>query len=193
MFDLLFQHIVKKVSLTPNELEFLKTVFVPKKLRKRQYLLQEGEVSKYMAFVNKGCLRAYTIDETGKEHIVLFAIEEWWIGDMYSYLSGEPSTYNIEALEDSELLLLDRNGQEKILQHIPSFEKFQRIILENNYIATHRRINNMMTKTAEEKYLDFSSRYPQIVQRVPQHMIASYLGITPETLSRIRKQIAENK
>jgi len=193
MFDLLFQHIVKKASLTPNELEFLKTVFVPKKLRKRQYLLQEGEVSKYMAFVNKGCLRAYTIDETGREHIVLFAIEEWWIGDMYSYLSGEPSTYNIEALEDSELLLLDRNGQEKILQHIPAFEKFQRIILENNYIATHRRINNMMTKTAEEKYLDFSSRYPQIVQRVPQHMIASYLGITPETLSRIRKQIAENK
>lgn len=163
-------------------------MFIPKKLRKKQYLLQEGEQGKYMAFVNKGCLRSYSIDEEGREHIVQFAIEEWWIGDMYSFLTGEPSDYNIDALEDAELLMIDRKAQNSILEHLPAYEKYLRILLENNYVATRRRLNNMMAKTAEEKYLDFIKQYPHITQRVPQHMVASYLGITPETLSRARKQ-----
>jgi CRP-like cAMP-binding protein len=193
MFDLLFLHLNKKITLTEKDKEFLKTVFIPKKLRKRQYLLQEGELCRHLAFVNKGCLRSYTTDQEGKEHIVQFAIEDWWIGDMFSYLTGEPSDTNIDAVEDSELLLLDRKVRDSIFTNIPAFEKFMRLTLENNYIAMHRRINNLMSKTAEEKYLHFVKTYPQIVQRVPQHMVASYLGTTPETLSRIRKQLSAGK
>jgi CRP-like cAMP-binding protein len=193
MHELLFEHINKKISLSKSDEEFLKTVFIPKKLRKRQYLLQEGEINKYNVFVSKGCLRIYSIDEAGKEHVVQFAIEDWWIGDMYSFLTGEPSVYNIDALEDSELLLMDRKMRESVFQRIPAYEKFMRITLENNYVATQRRINAMMSKTAEEKYLAFVNAYPQILQRVPQHMVASYLGLTPETLSRIRKHLLEKK
>ncbi|PWT70497.1 MAG: cyclic nucleotide-binding protein [Bacteroidetes bacterium] len=193
MFDLLFKHISKRVTLSSSELEFLTTVFIPKKIRKKQYLLQEGEICKWMTFVSKGCLRSYTLDAEGKEHIVQFAIEDWWIADMYSYLTGEPSEYIIDALEDSELLMLDIKGKETVLENIPAFEKFLRMLLESNHIASHRRLHTMMTKTAEEKYLNFIHSYPQIMQRVPQHMVASYLGISPETLSRVRKQILATK
>ena len=192
MHELLFRHISKKVTLTESDKDYLKRIFIPKKLRKRQYLLQEGEVCRYLTYVNKGCLRLYTISEDGKEQIAQFAIEDWWMGEMFSFLTGEPSMYSIEALEDSELMLMDKKGEDLILKHVPAFERFLRITLENNYIANQRRIYNLMHKNAEEKYIDFVHRYPKILQRVPLHMVASYLGVTPETLSRIRKQLLEN-
>lgn len=190
MYDLLFTTLTSKIDLTEQEKEFCKTVFIPRKIRKKQYLLQAGDTCKYTTFVNKGCLRSYTVNDKGAEHTIQFAIEGWWIGDMYSFLTGEPSTTNIEALEDSELLLLDVPSREKLFQVIPKFDRFFRLLLENNYIATHRRLMSTMSGTAEERYLAFANAYPQIVQRVPQHMVASYLGLTPETVSRIRQQIA---
>jgi CRP-like cAMP-binding protein len=193
MYDLLFKQINKKVQLTEGEMEFCKTVFIPKKLRRKQFLLQEGDVCRYTAFVNKGCLRQYTIDKKGGEHIVQFAIEDWWIGDMYSSLTGEPSTYNIDTLEESELLLFDTKNRDLLLERIPKFEKFFRILLEGHHIATHRRIIGAMSQTAEERFVTFSKTYPKIIQRVPQHMVASYLGLTPETLSRIRNKIVRKK
>lgn len=186
MYDRLQTHIAHLVELTDDEFTFLKTLFIPKKLRRKQYLVQEGDVCKYITFVDKGLLRAYTVDSKGTEHIVQFAPEGWWTSDMYSFLTGERSDYNIEALEDAELLLLDRVNMERMVSAVPKMERYLRIMLQNNYIATHRRIVLSLSQSAEEKYTEFVQRYPDIVQRVPQHMIASYLGITPAFLSRIR-------
>lgn len=192
MFDVLRQAISSRVHMSDADFELVTSSFIPKKLRKKQFLLQEGDICKYTAFVSKGCLRTYTVDKDAKEHIIQIAIEGWWSTDLYSFLTGEPSTYFIEALEECELLLLDRENREKLMNSIPSFEKLMRLMLENNYIATHRRVNSMMSNTAEERYLNYMKTYPQILQRVPQHMIASYLGITPETLSRIRQALAKH-
>ena len=193
MFELLFQKFDEKVQLTDEEKELAKTFFLPKKLRKRQYLLQEGDVSKYVTFVEKGMLRSYTVDEKGGEHIIQFAFEGWWIGDQYSFLTGEPSQYNIDALEDSELLLLSKAAEEQLMDRIPKMERFFRILLQNNLIATQRRLVSSLSHTAEEKYNELIQSCPTIPQRVPQHMMASFLGITPETLSRIRKQASLKK
>jgi CRP-like cAMP-binding protein len=190
MFDLLFKSISDKVSLTAEDLQLLKPFFIPKKLRKKQYLLQEGDVCKYTAFVEKGVLRAYTIGENGNEHIMQFALEGWWISDNYSFLTGEPSSYTINALEDSELLLITTSSMEAMLEKIPKMERYFRLLLQRNMIALQHRLACTLSQTAEEKYTSFSNLYPTIIQRVPQHMIASYLGVTPETLSRIRKQIS---
>ena len=193
MFEILFENISKKISLTADEQELLKTFFIPKKIRKKQYLLQEGDVAKYGAFVENGMLRSYTIDKKGIEHIVQFAFEGWWIGDQFSLITGEPSVYNIDALEDSELLLLTKPAEEEMLKQIPKMESFFRLLLQNHMIATQRRLVSSLSNSAEEKYMQLVDACPTIPQRVPQHMLASFLGITPETLSRLRKQISLRK
>lgn len=193
MFEVLFKTINEKVSLTQEEQEICKSFFSAKKLRKKQYLLQQDDVCKYTAFVEKGVLRSYTIDDKGIEHIVQFAAEGWWISDMYSFLTGEPSTYSIDVLEDAELLLLSGTSNEQLLKTVPKMERYFRILTQNALIALQRRIVGSLSQSAEEKYNHLLNVYPHIIQRVPQHMIASYLGITPETLSRIRKQISLRK
>lgn len=193
MFELLFQKFDEKIQLTEEEKALSKTFFLPKKLRKKQYLLQEGDPCKYAAFVEKGILRSYTIDSKGTEHIIQFAFEGWWISDQYSFLTGAPSLYNIDALEDSELLLLTRNAEEEMMKKIPKLERYFRLLLQNSMIASQKRIAGALGQSAEERYSDFIRGCPVIPQRVPQHMLASFLGITPETLSRIRKQIAMKK
>lgn len=193
MFELLFKKFDEKVQLTEEEKELAKTFFLPKKLRKRQYLLQEGDVSKYVAFVEKGMLRSYKIDEKGTEHIIQFAFEGWWISDQYSFLTGEPSPYNIDALEDSELMLLSKQAEEQMMERIPKMERFFRLLLQNNLISTQRRLVSSLSNSAEERYTELIQSCPSIPQRVPQHMMASFLGITPETLSRIRRQASLRK
>ncbi|OUD36110.1 Crp/Fnr family transcriptional regulator [Flavobacterium sp. FPG59] len=182
MFDQLFKSFQEKVTLTPAEMELCKTFFIPKKLRKKQVLLQEGDVCIYNAFVEKG-----------HEHTVQFAIEGWWITDLSSFLTNSHSIYTIEALEDSELLLLTTEARESLMDQIPMFERYQRLLLQNAYIANQARINSTLTETAEEKFIKLGKAYPGIVQRVPQHMLASYLGFTAETLSRIRKHLREKE
>jgi len=189
MVDLLFQDIALTIMLTDTEKELLRSVLIPKSVRKKQYLLQAGEVCLQAIFVAKGCLRSYTIDEKEVKHIFQFAIEGWAISDMYSFLTGEPATYYIDAIEDSELYLMDKAGKEELLDHIPGMEKVFRLSLEKNYIANQRRNNAMLSSSVEERYLSFARTYPKILQRVPQHMIASYLGVSAQTLSRMRKQL----
>jgi CRP-like cAMP-binding protein len=193
MFEVLFNRINEKVILTADELALCKTFFIPKKIRKRQYFLNAGDISQYTAFVEKGLLRSYTVDERANEHVVQFAMEGWWIADMYSFLTHEPAVFNIDAIEDSELLLLTPQAMDDLLTEIPKVERYFRILQQNSMIAMQRRLIGSLSFTAEEKYLKLIATYPDVIQRVPQQYIASYLGITPETLSRIRKVVTTRK
>jgi CRP-like cAMP-binding protein len=193
MYGLLFSKFDEKIKLSEEEKELSKSFFIPKKLRRRQYLLQEGDPCKYLAFVEKGILRSYSIDDKGNEHILQFAFEGWWISDPYSFLTGEPASFTIDAIEDCELLLLTKHAEEEMMEKLPQLERFFRILLQNNVVASQKRILSSLSHTAEERYSQLIEACPTIPQRIPQHMIASFLGITPETLSRIRRQISERK
>jgi CRP-like cAMP-binding protein len=146
-----------------------------------------------MAFVNDGCLREYTVDHKGEEHILQFAIKDWWISDLTSFLSGSASTHNIDALKDSEILVLEKEARDAMFEAVPTMERFFRLLLESNYVATRRRINYSLTASAEERYLAFIEIYSELAEQVPQQYIASYLGITPQSLSRIRKELAQKR
>ncbi len=193
MSEILRSQILKRVNITDEEYQRCITFFTPKKIRKKQFLLQEGDVCKYIAFVLKGCLRCYAVDKKGDEHVIQFAIEDWWISDLSSYISGQPSLNNIDALEDSELLLIDTTSREELLNEVPKLERFFRLLLERGYVAASQRLACTIAVSAEERYLSFMKAFPALVQRVPQRHIASYLGITPEALSRIRKHLSEKK
>jgi CRP-like cAMP-binding protein len=193
MSELLYKKLSSIISLTEEEFSYCKSLFMPKKLRKRQYFLQEGDVCKYQAFIEKGILRSYTIDDKGNEHILQFASEGWWMADLSSDLTEEPSFLNIDALEDSELLLITRPNWELAMQKVPKLEHYFRTILQNHLVATQKRLLQSLSETAEQKYIRFLTTYTECAQRVPQHMIASYLGITRETLSRLRNKMADHK
>lgn len=190
MFDVFFSHVLEKVLLTDEEKETIKTFFLPKKLRKKQYLLQEGDVCKYMSFVEKGLLRSYNVDEKGDEHMIQFAWEGWWIADTYSFLSGEKAAFNIDAIEESQLLMITTADFEAMTVQVPKMERYFRILFQNNIVTKERRLMSSITHTAEEKYIQLAESNPQIIVRIPQNLIASYLGLAPETLSRIKKNIA---
>jgi len=189
MFEVLFSKVEEKISLNEAEKEICKSLFTPKKIRKRQYILQQDDICKNLIFVEKGLLRSYSVDEKGNEHILQFAPEGWWIADIFSFFTGENSAYTIDAIEDSELLLITNPALEQLYERVPKFERYFRILTQNNMVAMQKRLTSELSSSAEEKYLKLISAYPNIVARVPQHMIASFLGLTPETLSRIRKKI----
>jgi CRP-like cAMP-binding protein len=193
MYEVLKAHIARRVELTAAEFKGATAFFIPKKIRRHQFLLQGGEVCRHIAFVEKGCLRAYSIDEAGEEHIVQFALEDWWISDLYSFMSTQPSMLNIDAYEDSELLLLDKPSMDRLCSSVPKFERFFRLLLQSNYVASHRRIIQSISATAEERYLEFLKSHPDIASRVPQSQIASYLGVTPQSLSRIRRTLSRKR
>ncbi len=192
MFDELHKHIARRVDITDDEFALCTAFMIPRSIRRKQFFVQEGDPDRFIAYVTHGCLRTYTVDEKGEEHILDFAIDDWWASDLHSFLTGEAATFNIDALEDSRLLLLDREGREGLMRAVPKMERFFRLLQEANYVATHRRISETLSKTAEERYLNFLKKYPQLVQRIPQKHIASYLGITPQSLSRIRKERVVN-
>ena len=155
--------------------------------------MQEGDVCRTIAFVEKGMLRSFITEEDGTERIMQFALEGWFISDLYSFLTGESATYNIEALEDSEIAVMSKESHEELLKQCPKYETFHRQLITSAYIALQKRLSSIISYTLEERYEAFMAQYPQIAQRVPQHMIASYMGLTPETLSRVRKRIATGK
>lgn len=186
MFDKLYQNISRHVHLTDEEWERIKNNFRPKRMLKRQFLLQEGDVCRYSAFVEKGALFSFSVDSKGNQHVFRFAFDGWWIGDLRSFYTGSPSTLNIEVLENSELLMIDRENHNRLLQEIPAYEKYNRIILQNAYAAMQLRLENALGLTAEEKYARLMEHNPEFMNRVPLNLIASYLGMSPETLSRVR-------
>jgi CRP-like cAMP-binding protein len=188
MFESLAAYLREGAGLSNEELELVKQVTAERKLRKRQYLLQEGDVSYYNSFVAKGCLRLYRISKDGTEHILKFAIENWWISDYESYNSGQPAKSNIDALEDSELLLIKKQDFDTLTHTITRFQQFKERVDARSFDASQNRILSNISETAEEKYVNFIKSYPQIYNRVPLHMIASFLGVSRETLSRVRNQ-----
>ena len=192
MYERYFQHFNEKVPLTEDEQEFIKNYLTIKKLRKRQYLLQEGDICKCVAFVEKGALRLYRVNEDGSEHIVAFGLEGFFITDLYSFLTNETSTYNIDAIEDSELVLITRSASDELRKLSSKYQEFIFQETSEAYIQLGRRIS-IISLGLEERYKELTTNYFDIIHRVPQHMIASYMGLTPETLSRVRKRISITK
>ena len=177
-----------KYPLTKDEETLITAAFQPKKLRKKQYFLQEGDVCKHTAFVVKGAMRQYSVDAKGVEHVVNLFIENYWASDRESMIMLTPSVFNIDAWEDTEILMVTRAQMLDLMSKIPALVEMIRLMDERNAIANQRRLNSTISGTAERRYEEFSSNHPQFIQRFPQHLIASFLGITKETLSRIRKQ-----
>lgn len=191
MFEKFAAYLKERASLTSEQLDEIHAVTINKRLRKRQYLLQEGDVCHYNCFVAKGCLRLYRVGEDGVEHILRFAVENWWISDQESYNNGIPSKNNIDALEDSELLLIEKNDFNHIVNNFPNFRTFKDALKARSFDVSQNRIMSNISDTAEEKYKNFIKAYPDISNRVPLHMIASFLGVSRETLSRIRNQFTK--
>jgi CRP-like cAMP-binding protein len=181
------------ISVSDEDFEIIYCHFSYKRIRKRQYFLQEGEVCKYFAFILKGAMRQYYIDEKGAEHFIQLAIENWWVGDRESWVKHSPSRYNIDAWEDSEILLISNADVVTLAQRFPALAEMMRKMDERNNIATQKRITSAISYTAERRYADFVCEYPDLLQRFPQHVIASYIGITKDTLSRVRKQTFQKK
>lgn len=189
MFDILISHIQNKVSLTEEEKTELRSFFSVKKLKKKQYLLQEGDVCKCLSFVNKGLLKSYFTDEKGGENINMFAFEGWWISDFQSFINQEKAVLNIDAVEETELLMITREDYDKLMLKILVMDRYFRILYQNSLVTKDYRLIASNSYTAEEKYLQLVQKNPEMIKRVPHNLIASYLGLAPETISRIRKKI----
>jgi CRP-like cAMP-binding protein len=172
--------------LSCDEINLIQSFVTPKKFRKRQYFLQEGEVCKYKAFITKGAMRQYRVDEKGEEHIIKLFIENWWASDRESETKKTPSIYFIDAWEDSEVLLVTKTDLTELIDRIPILSEWIRILDANSAIASEKRISAAISLSAVDRYHDLGKTYPEFLQRFPQHIIASYLGINRETLSRIR-------
>lgn len=187
--DFIIESITRHIQLTTDEQQYFILLLQSKTYKRKQLILQEGQVCRYSTFVTKGCLRGYTTDKNGDEHVLNFAPVGWWIADMYSLLSQKPGILNIEALEDTEVLLLSKSDQEKLYDQVPQFERFFRIITENSLVAFQQRVIDSISITAEERYYNFCKRYPTLINFLPKKQIASYIGVTPEFFSRMQHKL----
>lgn len=189
-FDTLRSYLDARATVSEDEFAFIRTAFVEKHVPAGEFLQRGGDVARYAVFVATGCLRSYVIDARGKEHIVQFAPETWWLADSDSLSKGIPTPYFIDAIEDTDVLLIDVPSHKMVLERVPGYAAAQRSGLQKHAAAKDHRIVSALSASAEERYLEFLKTYPSIVRRVPQRMLASYLGVSPETLSRIRKNLS---
>jgi len=186
-YDLLIRQIRRHVALSDPDADILRSLTRVKKVRKRQFVSEQGEICRYENFVVEGCLRCYHIDGKNAEHIVQFAVEGWWISDLRSFMTESPADFTVEAIEPSTLIQFGRKEVEELYRRLPALERFFRVMLQNALVASQRRIVDSYSEDAKRRYAEFRERHPDIEKRVPLYMIASYLGITPEFLSRIRQ------
>lgn len=191
--DMLIEHFQASVKLSKDDIKLLEENFILKRFKKNEILLYEGEVSSKMRFICKGCIKSYYLNEEGKEQIVHLGIEGWWVNDLYSYLTGTPAKQYLEALESGEYLSIHRVNLDKLFDKSKAIERFFRLKFQSAYVAFIDRTVNSISKSAEERYIDFIKKYPEIEQRVPQYILASYLGITKEFLSVLRKKISTRR
>lgn len=186
----ILEYIGHYVTLTDREVEIVKSLTRIKKVRKGQFVAEQGEICRYENFVVEGCLRCYHVDEDGKEHIVQFAVENWWISDLHSFLTQSPAHFSVDAIEPSVLVQFGYDDLQELYQKVPKLERFFRLIIQNAFIASQKRVISTFSQDAGKRYIEFRNRYPDIESRVPQYMIASYLGVSPEFLSKIRQRLA---
>ncbi len=187
--NLLVEHLRKHINPDEDEINYLRNLLRLVQVKRKQFILRESEVCKYSTFILKGCLRGYTIDACGLEHVLSFAPPGWWIADMNSLITQKPGILNIEAMETTEVLQLSKVNQETLCREIPKFEHFFRIITENSLVSIQNRLTDNLSLSAEDRYRKFSDKYPLLVQNLPQKYIASYLGVTAEFFSKMKKKM----
>lgn len=174
------------VKLTAEETQQVLSKLSLRKYLKGQYVVQQGDVCRYSGFIISGCTRTFYVDDNGEEHIVMFSIENWWASEIGSFVSQKPSDYNVKCIEDTELIQLSYDDQEALFKAVPKLERFFRLILEQAFVASQKRIVSTFSLSAKEQYVQFTQQYPEIEKRIPQYMVASYLGISKEFLSKIK-------
>ena len=189
----LLDYISKYVTLTNTEEHFLTSRLSSRKYIKGQYLLQQGDISQTECFIISGCTKMFYLDDKGQEHIIMFSIEDWWTSDLGSFISQTPSDFNVQCLENTEIIQFSYENIEEIFSKIPKLERFFRKIIEKAFVASQKRIIRNFSLTAKERYLIFKENYPKIEQRIPQYMVASYLGISKEFLSKIKSQLIQEQ
>ncbi len=189
MHAVLLQELKKHINLTAAEEELITASFRYKKVRKSQFLVQPPDIALYEHFVVSGCLMEYYLDDNGTQHTLIFAPEKWWTTDLHSFLKKEESRYYIEALEDTELLIITREALDNLLKEVPLLNNYFRILYQNAIMGLEERLLNVLSSKVEERYLRFLKKYPQLENRLPQYLIASYLGVTPEFFSRVKSRI----
>lgn len=185
--SILLEHLRQRIPLSPSDEAILTEHIRVHRYRKGQFVVQHGDVCRFESFVVRGCLKQYFSDEDGTDHVVMLATENWWIADLESFVNGTPARFNVECLEDSVLAQIDREHMEELYKQIPALERFFRVIIQRAYIASQQRLVENISMPARERYEQFIKRYPELVQRVPQYLIASYLGMSREFLSKIRR------
>lgn len=184
----ILKNIHKHITLSDSEIDHLKSLLVVKDIRKKAFILQQGQICKKIYFVESGSLRAFNINKDGKESTIMFAIKDWWITDMFCFVNQKPALLFIEALEDSTVIGLDFHAMEKLYHEVPKFERFFRILFQKAYIREQLRALQNISMTTNERYLQFIKNYPTISEKITQKQLASYLGVTPEFLSSIKKK-----
>jgi len=189
----LLDYISKYVTLTNTEEDFLASRLFSRKYLKGQYILQQGDISQTECFIISGCTKMFYLDDNGQEHIIMFSIEDWWTSDLGSFISQTPSDFNVQCLENTEIIQFSYDNIEELFSKIPKLERFFRKIIEKAFVASQKRIIRNFSLTAKERYLIFKENYPKIEQRIPQYMVASYLGITKEFLSKIKSQLIQEQ
>ncbi|RBA29557.1 Crp/Fnr family transcriptional regulator [Flavobacterium tibetense] len=187
--SLLLQNISKHVDLTSQEEELLLSLTSTETFKAKTILLNTGEISKQTYFVNAGILRSFNINDNIIEHVLHFACEGWWIGDMYSYIAEKPGNLFIEVLEDAEVIIITKENHQILYKEIPKMERFFRILAENSLVSHQERLMDNLSLTAEERFEKFCSKYPTLIQKVPQKHIASYIGVTPEFFSKMKARL----
>ncbi len=185
--ELILRNVAKHIDLDAEEIIIFLSMLKWKQVKRKTLILNSGEVCKYISFVHSGVLRAFYLDNQGKQVTVMFAVNDWWITDMYCFLNYKPAMMHIEALTDSHILQLSKKNLDRLLRMVPKFEKFFRILMQNAYTREQLRVIERLSLSAEERYNRFLSKYPHIVKVVTQKQIASYLGVSPEHLSSLKK------
>ena len=189
-FEQLDVHISRFITLDAAQKHFLHGLLEQRQVQKKEHLFRAGQICRYEYYVVRGCLRVYFLDDHGAEVNLMFPVEDWWLGDLISFTEQTPSSLYVEALEDSQLLMINKENKESLYEKIPAFERMFRVLILRNLAVLQHRLIATISHSAEERYLAFIERYPDIPQRIPQHHIASYLGVSPEFLSKIRKKLA---
>lgn len=187
-FSAIINYVSRHIELTEEDIIFYTSLLKIKQVRKKQFIVQPDFVCIYRTYILKGAMRAYLIDNSGQEHTVSLGIEDWWIADFNSFIYQQPATLFVEAMEDSTLIQISYNDEQKLLETLPKFERFYRILTQNGYASLQRRILSDISLNASDRYANFEAKYPQFLARIPQYALASYLGISHERLSRIRSK-----